>query len=32
VADPVRGSAEPILDAIQRAPKTEAVESWFPER
>jgi len=27
VADPVRGSAEPILDAIQRAPKTEAVES-----
>lgn len=32
VADLVRGSAEPILDAIQRAPKTEAVESWSPGR
>jgi len=28
----VRGSSEPILDAIQRAPKTEAVESWSPGR
>ena len=27
VADPVRGSARPILDAIRRAPKTEAVKS-----
>ena len=27
VVDPVRGSAKPILDAIQRAPKTEALES-----
>jgi len=26
VADPVRGSAEPILEAIRRAPRTEAVE------
>ena len=26
VADPVRGSAEPILEAVRRAPKTEAVE------
>jgi uncharacterized NAD-dependent epimerase/dehydratase family protein len=27
VADPVRGSARPILDAIWRVPKTEAVKS-----
>ena len=27
VADPVRGSVRPILDAIRRAPKTEAVKS-----
>ena len=27
VADPVRGSTRPILDAIRRAPKTEAVKS-----
>ena len=26
VADPVRGSAEPILEAVRRAPRTEAVE------
>ena len=26
VADPVRGSAGPILEAVRRAPKTEAVE------